>query len=677
MLALCLLLSTAAHVAVLLLLTLLWHPMPTPPAPERVTEIDLRPLAPKPEPPPPDDTLARRDPDEKQERERKPEPPKPKPKRKRPEREKPEPEVELDPIPEPEPEPEPEKQPEPEPEPPQEKQPIEIVLEQLKMVEQPDALDDDKAPEDANYLSNVNRDVREEMQARVTNLERDAEKQNAKQLERSDSTEQGTANEHVIAEDEKVESQLNRKAPASKPDVVEQRIAEDTPKQETLLSMRASQHRDHALPQDAHEALANEAENGQLQATREFRAAQDARDQQARVDKQDARNRFKLNLKDYEAVFGKDLSGPAREESQRQSKTKGVWADARAHFQSPLENMVPEVQVGNQTALRSRKHPFARYIAQMHRKIHPAYAWNYLEQLETYSRNHPLSNYDLWTRVEIVLDADGNVEKVMTVRHSGVMAFDAAAREIVYAQGPYPNPPREILSGNGKVYLHWAFHRNANACGTFGVSPFILDNAGQGDRPDPNVVVRPGRGGGEMLDRRLDRKPTAPNVPEGPVPPTTGVMPHAHDHDHDHQHEGEGEAAIATGTIASPDAAELAADPKAKRVADEWLYYFNKGDVAKLVLRSSLPFYSGDTVIARTRQELGDLLSTLTAEAGSKSKGSRVYTASQLRKVFGSVPAGVQEGEPRVYVLTKFGDDFVVLLLERKFGAWRVVGTTR
>lgn len=95
---------------------------------------------------------------------------------------------------------------------------------------------------------------------------------------------------------------------------------------------------------------------------------------------------------------------------------------------SPRENAVPEVQVGNQTVLGSSKDPFAYYIAQMHRKIHETWAWDFLKRLDTQERSHPLNNYDLWTRLEIVLDHDGRVDKVMTVRLSGNTAFDEAAQ---------------------------------------------------------------------------------------------------------------------------------------------------------------------------------------------------------------------------------------------------------
>jgi hypothetical protein len=291
------------------------------------------------------------------------------------------------------------------------------------------------------------------------------------------------------------------------------------------------------------------------------------------------------------------------------------------------------------------------------------------------------------------------IEKVTTVRHSGKLAFDAAAREIVHAAGPFPDPPREILSGNGKIYIHWAFHRDERACGTFGAQPFILDNSGAGDKPDPDIEVKGGRSEAESLGRRLQRKPKAPAVAAGPAAPAGGGQAHGegdgHDHaGHDHGNGGGGSGAGGSGegggggesgkaeTPPSGDAPGGEAsvdDADAKKIANEWLHYMSKGELERTLARSSLPFAAGDTVAARTREELKDVLSTMIeeAKAAGRPKAAKLYTAAGLRKVFGSVPSGVQEGGGKLYALTKVGNDYVILVLEKKFGTWRVVGVTR
>jgi len=604
----------------------------------------------------------------------KPEPPEPEPPE--PEKKKPEPEIDFEELEEPEPEPEPEPE---EEEPPEEEEeqerPPDFELTQMKMVEQPDELDEEQDVEDADFLSNINNSTPENTQAEITNLQKDAVDPKASQVEPSDAQEVGTADEEVIAQDQSQESRLDRQAPKEKVSPQDARPEQNDPKPKSLLAMRELEHRDHEMAQEEHEAVVDEADDGVLQSDQAEQASIAPQDQQARIDKKDETYKFKLSQDQLEALYGKDKVARRDTESAKESKTQGVWEKQRERYQSPLENFVPEVQPGNQTALRSRKHPFAQYIAQMHRKIHEAWGWGFLNQLDGRSNNHPLNDYELWTRVEIVLNSDGTIDKVITVRHSGKTAFDAAAREIVFATGPYPNPPESIRSPNGKIYMHWAFHRDQRACGTFGATPFILDgSAAGGDRPDPSRTVKAGK---ENM-RRLRRKPKA-SGPEGPAaPPASG----GHDHDHDHDSEGSDEprepSAPASRPSLTPDASEMVGDPEAQKHANAWLAYFHKKAVDRVVAKSTLPFKSGSQVVARTRNELAELVRTMVDEAeGNKPKKPKIFTAAGLRQVYGSVPAGVSEGSGNVYALTKVGGDYLILVLEKKFGAYKVVGIAR
>ena len=644
--------------------------------PEELPREPLEPLEPEPEP----------------EREK----PRPKPEK------EPEPEKELEEQPVPVPEPEPEKEPEPEPQPEQPQEKIDFVLEQLKMVEQLDEHDEEHAPDDAHYLSNINREVLEETRAKMTNLIRDADEAKAQPLEKSDVKEEGTADEQKIAEEREQKSQLARLAPpepvAPKPALPEQ----NDPKPKSLLSMRDLKPREHSEAMTKLESQANSAADGTLDAERPEQAPIAARDEQrARTRSNEKIAKFRLSQNDLTAMFGKDLDAQKALVSERQSKQKGVWENARERWQSPLENMVPEVKMGNQTALRSRKHPFARYIATIHRGIHDLWAWGFLEQLDTQPRSHPFNQGELWTRVEIVLLGDGTIDKVRTVRFSGNTGFDAAAREIVYAAGPYPQPPREILSGNGKVYIHWAFHRDERACGTFGAEPFILDNAGQGDRPDPSRPVRATTSeAGANESRRLSRQlpsgsvgPEGPALPPGAPGPAPPPGPKASPEE-DPDLEGEAPRRrpprpggglppalppLGEGGEGGGEASDAEAEAAAGKAANGWLYDFGANDVDKLVLRSSVPFYAGDQIVARTKEELRGVLQAMLDESkgAGKPASPRIYSAAGLRKELGNVPAGVNEGNGRLFALTRIGGDPLVLILERRFGAWRLIGIAR
>ena len=189
-------------------------------------------------------------------------------------------------------------------------------------------------------------------------------------------------------------------------------------------------------------------------------------------------------------------------------------------------------------------------------------------------------------------------------------------------------------------------------------------------------AVRPASSESEALSsRRLSRQlgPATPGpVGPAPPPPTAGD---GHNHPPGEGHEHPAAAESEAGGDAGGDG--TVADPAAGKAADTWLRAFSAGDAAKLSSRSSLPFFVGEQIVARTREELTGVLGSMLEEAGGKPGASTVYTAGGLRKRFGSVPSGVMEGLGRNYAVTKLGGEVFILLLEKHFGTWKVVGVAR
>jgi TonB family protein len=183
-----------------------------------------------------------------------------------------------------------------------------------------------------------------------------------------------------------------------------------------------------------------------------------------------------LTPRGYASAFGDDSALAAAVAKQEKSKHKGKFAERKEKVLAALENFIGEVTPSNQTELNTRAAPFAQFVTGMHRQIHEKFAFGFLDQMDTSFRHSPMDDMRLVAKLEIVLDQKGNVDKISMVRTSGNTGFDISAINSVYDAAPFPVPPTAILSGNGKVYLHWKFHRNGDACGTPGVSYFILDN---------------------------------------------------------------------------------------------------------------------------------------------------------------------------------------------------------
>ncbi len=162
--------------------------------------------------------------------------------------------------------------------------------------------------------------------------------------------------------------------------------------------------------------------------------------------------------------------------ARRRSQHIGSWKTVGIErWRSAIENYVPSVKPGNQTALNTARSPFGMYLAAIHNKLHPIFADWFLGSLDSLPASDPQNNQELYTSLEIVLDQDeGRIVRMGVTKHSGVTAFDVSALDSVQRASPFGTPPREIVSPDGQVYLHWEFHRGPMACSTLNARPYIL-----------------------------------------------------------------------------------------------------------------------------------------------------------------------------------------------------------
>ena len=166
-----------------------------------------------------------------------------------------------------------------------------------------------------------------------------------------------------------------------------------------------------------------------------------------------------------------------RDGERRRSKHRGSWRNLGIErWRAAIENYVPHVKPGNQTALNTARVPFANYLNHIHNRLHPIFADTFLASLDSLPSTHPMNRQDMSSHLEIVLNpADGRIVQMGVTKTSGVTAFDIGALESVQRASPFGPAPPEIVSPNGNVYLHWEFHRNPYyACSTYFARPYII-----------------------------------------------------------------------------------------------------------------------------------------------------------------------------------------------------------
>jgi outer membrane biosynthesis protein TonB len=539
---------------------------------------------------------------------------------------------------EPEPEPEPEQ---PKPEQPAQPQQPPPELANLRSVEVPDQNEVEKAPDDATHLSDKNRDVAEETRAEETNLDREQAGAQQASAESEVTSEEIGGEEDVIAELEE-----------SEPTTLEEVREESAHTGESQRAVGAVVGEAGEAGEEGKQGDGTEAPTPGVLSMRGIAgrgpivASEQPTGRGGDVGTRGKRGtpglETKLDFDDYERIVGKEKVEEEVAMGRRRMSTKrGRFERKMEVVRSSLENFTPEVRTGNQTALKTRAAPFAVFLARMHREIHPLWAFGFLESLSDKPGNHPLNHPDLVTTLEIVLNGDGTVHKINIVQHSGRLEFDMAALDTVMTASPYEEPPAEIRSPDGRVYLHWGFYRNHRQCGTFNAQPFILDGPGE---------EHAGHDDSELV-RRMPRQ-----AREKMIEQARAIAP--------------------AGAVSGSDGAITAENPEARHTANLWTTGFAQGDLARMLQVSSTPFQSSAGVAARTSDELRALYQTVLRETGGMREW-KLFTPASYRQRFGELPAGVDPASTQLLAMVVAGRGRFVLALEQQGSAYKVVGLYR
>ncbi len=543
-------------------------------------------------------------------------------------------------LPQPQPPPpEPEAAPPPEEKPEEKPDEAEMRTQQMKAVEVPDENEVEQAPDDATFLSDKNRDVAAETRAEDTNLEKQQDG------EQPFSEESDVESDDIGAEEDEI-AQLDDVDPTSldaeRNEFTETRGNEDygqvprgeggdegedgKPARPGMLAMRGIEGR--GMPGGSVVLLPRD-DDGLRPGRRGKRGI-----------------KTQLDFDDYEKIVGKEVASNETELGmKKRSKRRGRWERKQAAVRAALENFIPEVKPGNQTALKTRAAPFALYIARMHRKIHELWGFGFLEELDGRPATDPLNDWSLETRIEVSINPDGTVHKTTIVKPSGVLRFDVAAIDVVLTAAPYPPTPEKIRSVDGRVWLHWTFRRDWEQCGTFNTRMFILSEVSDSKVDD-----------GEMVRNMRPRKRRSMMSDHKPEP----------------SRDARAASARAHANLPAPD------DPEAEHAANLWVSGFAHGNVEKMLGVTGAPFISGKQVVANSVAEVGAVYRNILKESHGQVSEWKLFSAAGYRKHFGTLPEGINFGSEQLLMVVRVARERFTLVLTRNAqGHYKVVGFYR
>ncbi len=136
-----------------------------------------------------------------------------------------------------------------------------------------------------------------------------------------------------------------------------------------------------------------------------------------------------------------------------------VGGDLQGADASATDDHIKDIKPGVQTLLSTREFVYYTYYNRIKARLRQYWepmikvkVSNILRQGRTIA-----STSEKITKIVIVLNEQGTLEKVQVIGPSGMTDLDDAAVEAFRAAAPFPNPPKGIIEEDGKIRIRWDF----------------------------------------------------------------------------------------------------------------------------------------------------------------------------------------------------------------------------
>ncbi|MBL7689101.1 MAG: TonB C-terminal domain-containing protein [Bdellovibrionaceae bacterium] len=156
-------------------------------------------------------------------------------------------------------------------------------------------------------------------------------------------------------------------------------------------------------------------------------------------------------------AFGLDKTKSEKEEELGDSRELALPFDPRQTGMSTNgEQLPPDIEIGNFTALNTDRFRYYSFYSRIEEQIR--HRWVKYVKATLYSGRFPPSARSFTTKIEIVLDRQGDFVRAIIHNESGSQSIDAAPVLAFREAKRIPHPPREMVKEDGTVRLFYAFH---------------------------------------------------------------------------------------------------------------------------------------------------------------------------------------------------------------------------
>ncbi len=136
-----------------------------------------------------------------------------------------------------------------------------------------------------------------------------------------------------------------------------------------------------------------------------------------------------------------------------------VGSEPKGSDASATDDHIKDIQMGVQTLLSTREFIYYTYYNRIKARLRQYWEPKIKEKVSNILRQGRTiaSTSEKITKIVIILNESGTLEKIQVIGPSGMTDLDDAAVEAFRAAAPFPNPPKGIIEEDGKIRIRWDF----------------------------------------------------------------------------------------------------------------------------------------------------------------------------------------------------------------------------
>ncbi len=125
---------------------------------------------------------------------------------------------------------------------------------------------------------------------------------------------------------------------------------------------------------------------------------------------------------------------------------------------SSLSLSAPDTELGTETLLNTRKYAHWLFMDRVSKAIEAGWRGDVHKRIaDLRAIGARLNKEEIVSKVEVRLNAMGELQKVFLIEESGADLLDTAAVLAFENVGRFPNPPKVLLGEDGMLTIYWTF----------------------------------------------------------------------------------------------------------------------------------------------------------------------------------------------------------------------------